>query len=161
LSRADGRREEHQMQIRTFRQVAAAAVTLLITAAPALAADAPVGPVQWQSVVKTDNVEAFVDPASVKAAGTGLEAMVKQNYSQPQPAAKKGKSYLSTGNLYRFDCTQRRIGLKDLRAYDGLDLQGKLVQKATAKDKNMQWLDAAERTVFGEILDFVCKAPGG
>lgn len=149
------------MQTREFRPLAAVALALAIAAAPAVAADAPVAPVAWQSVAKTDTVEAFVDPASIKAAGTGLEANVKQNYAQPQPAAKKGKSFLSTGNIYRFDCAQRRVGLKDLRAYEGIDLQGKVVQKATAKDKNMQWLDAPVRTVFGEMLDFVCKAPGG
>ena len=150
------------MQTREFRPLAAVALALAIAAAPAVAADRPpVAPVEWQSVAKTDSVEAFVDPASIKALGAGLEANVKQNYAQPQPAAKKGKSYLSTGNIYRFDCTQRRVGLKDLRAYEGLDLQGKVVQKATARDKNVQWLDAPVRTVFGEILDFVCKAPGG
>jgi hypothetical protein len=149
------------MLIRVVRPLAAATLVLSMTLAPALAADVPVGPVQWEPVTKTDNVEVFVDPASIHAAGTGLEVTVKQNYAQPQPAAKKGKSYLSTGNVYRIDCAQRRLGLKDLRAYDGLDLQGKLVQKATAKDKNMQWLDAPERTVFGEIVDFVCRPPGG
>ena len=91
-----------------------------------------------------------------------LEARVKQNYAQAQPAAKKDKSYLSTRSLYRFDCAQRKIGMKELRAYSGADLQGEVVQKATSKDKNMQWLPAEDRTVFGELLDYVCKgAPTG
>lgn len=111
----------------------------------------------WQSVAKTDNQEAFVSTSSMTSVDGQLEARVKQNYAQAQPAAKKNKSYLSTGNVYRFDCAQRRIGMKELRAYSGADLQGDVVQKATSRDKNMQWLPAEERTVFGELLDYVCK----
>jgi hypothetical protein len=117
---------------------------------------------KWQSVAKTDNQEAFVATASIAIVDSQLEARVKQNYVQAQPAAKKDKSYLSTRSLYRFDCAQRKIGMKELRAYSGADLQGEVVQKATSKDQNMQWLPAEERTVFGELLDYVCKAaPAG
>ena len=100
-----------------------------------------------------------VDHRALATVAGQLEARVKQNYAQAQPAAKKDKSYLSTRSLYRFDCAQRKIGLKELRAYSGADLQGEVVQKATSKDKNMQWLPAEDRTVFGELLDYVCKGP--
>jgi hypothetical protein len=140
------------------------AVVALVLACPvgvALAQDAASGD-KWQSVAKTDHQEAFVNTTSIVTVGSQLEARVKQNYMQAQPAAKKDKSYLSTRSLYRFDCAQRRIGMKELRAYSGADLQGDVVQKATSKEKNMQWLPAEERTVFGELLDYVCKgAPTG
>lgn len=140
------------------------AVVALVLTSPvgvALAQDAASGD-KWQSVAKTDHQEAFVNTTSIVTVGSQLEARVKQNYAQAQPAAKKDKSYLSTRSLYRFDCAQRRIGMKELRAYSGADLQGDVVQKATSKDKNMQWLPAEERTVFGELLDYVCKgAPTG
>jgi hypothetical protein len=135
------------------------AVVALVLTSPvgvALAQDAASGD-KWQSVAKTDHQEAFVNTTSIVTVGSQLEARVKQNYAQAQPAAKKDKSYLSTRSLYRFDCAQRRIGMKELRAYSGADLQGDVVQKATSKDKNMQWLPAEERTVFGELLDYVCK----
>ena len=140
------------------------AVVALALACPvgvALAQDAASGD-KWQSVAKTDHQEAFVNTAAITTVGGQLEARVKQNYAQAQPAAKKDKSYLSTRSLYRFDCAQRKIGMKELRAYSGADLQGEVVQKATSKDKNMQWLPAEDRTVFGELLDYVCKAaPAG
>jgi hypothetical protein len=123
----------------------------------------PVAPVAiaWQSVAKTDAQEAFVDDGSVQSVGGMLEASVKQDFAQPQPAAKEGRSYLSTRTLYRFDCAQRRIAMKDVRAFAGSDLQGETVQKATSTDKGLQWLDAPAATVFGELLDHVCKgAPG-
>ena len=135
------------------------AVVALVLTSPvgvALAQDAASGD-KWQSVAKTDHQEAFVNTTSIVTVGSQLEARVKQNYAQAQPAAKKDKNYLSTRSLYRFDCAQRRIGMKELRAYSGADLQGDVVQKATSKDKNMQWLPAEERTVFGELLDYVCK----
>jgi hypothetical protein len=135
------------------------AVVALVLTSPvgvALAQDAASGD-KWQSVAKTDHQEAFVNTTSIVTVGSQLEARVKQNYAQAQPAAKKDKSYLSTRSLYRFDCAQRRIGMKELRAYSGADLQGDVVQKATSKEKNMQWLPAEERTVFGELLDYVCK----
>jgi hypothetical protein len=124
----------------------------------------PVAPVTiaWQSVAKTDSQEAFVDNGSVRSLGGMLEASVKQDYAQPQPAAKEGRTYLSTRTVYRFDCAQRRIAMKDVRAFSGSELQGETVQKATSTDKYLQWLDAPAATVFGELLDHVCKgAPGG
>jgi hypothetical protein len=149
------------MTHRNLWTVLAAVLTLGTTVAQAQSPD-PAATDKWQSVAKTDNQEAFVNVASIKLVAGMPEARVKQNFTQAQPSAKKGKSYLSARSTYRFDCAQRRVGMKELRAYPGLDLQGEVVQKATAADKNMQWNDATERTVFGELLDFVCgKAPAG
>jgi hypothetical protein len=149
------------MTHRNLWTVLAAVLTLSTTVAHAQSPD-PAATDKWQSVAKTDNQEAFVNVASIKLVAGMPEARVKQNFAQAQPSAKKGKSYLSARSTYRFDCAQRRVGMKELRAYPGLDLQGEVVQKATAADKNMQWNDASERTVFGELLDFVCgKAPAG
>jgi hypothetical protein len=117
---------------------------------------------KWQSVAKTDNQEAFVNGSSIAVVGTQLEARVKQNFAQPQPSAKKGKTYLSSRTTYRFDCDQRRMAMKEVRTYSGSDLQGEPVQKATSSDKNLQWFDAPDSTVFGELLDHVCsQSPGG
>jgi hypothetical protein len=147
--------------MRNVSSAVAVALAVVLSSGTSLAQDAGTGD-KWQSVAKTDNQEAFVATASIAIVGSQLEARVKQNYAQAQPAAKKDKSYLSTRSLYRFDCAQRKIGMKELRAYSGADLQGDVVQKATSKDKNMQWLPAEERTVFGELLDYVCKgAPAG
>jgi len=117
---------------------------------------------KWQSVAKTDTQEAFVNGSSIAVVGEQLEARVKQNFALPQPSAKKGKTYLSSRTTYRFDCAQRRMAMKEVRTYAGSDLQGEPVQKATSSDKNLQWLDAPDSTVFGELLDHVCGAsPGG
>jgi hypothetical protein len=52
--------------------------------------------------------------------------------------------------------------MQEVRTYAGSDLQGEPVQKATSSDKNLQWLDAEDGTVFGELLDYVCgRSPGG
>ncbi len=150
------------MQFSNSLSVAMAVLALAGPATAAHAQDAAGGADKWVSVAKTDNQEAFVNVASIKSVTGMPEARVKQNFAQPQPAAKKDKTYLSTRSTYRFDCAGRRVGMKELRAYPGADLQGEAVQKATAKDKNLQWNDAPKSTVFGELLDFVCsKAPAG
>jgi hypothetical protein len=117
---------------------------------------------KWDSVAKTDGQEAFVNTSSIVVAGAQLEAKVKQNFAEAQPSAKKNKSYLSSRTTFRFDCTGRRMAMKEVRTYAGSDLQGDPVQKATSGDKNLQWLDAGESTVYGEVLDYVCgHSPGG
>ena len=117
---------------------------------------------QWQSVAKTDLQEAFIDPSTLAIVDGYVEAGTKLNFAQAQPSAKKDKSYLSARNTYRFDCAQRRVAMKEIRAYEGPDLQGAQVQKATSSSRNLQWLDAPERTVFGELLDYACRnAPPG
>jgi hypothetical protein len=147
--------------MRNVSSAVAVVLAVVLSSGTSFAQDAGTGE-KWQSVAKTDNVEAFVNTSSIVTVGGQLEARVKQNYATPQPAAKKGKTYLSSRSTYRFDCAQRRIGMKELRFYDGADLQGATVGKATASDKNMQWEPAEPRTVFGELLDHVCKgAPAG
>lgn len=116
---------------------------------------------KWQPVASTETQEAFVNVASIKNVGGMLEARVKQNFVQPQPSAKKDKTYLSTRSTYRFDCAGRRVGMKEVRAYPMTDLQGDAVQKMTSSDKNMQWNDAPSDTVFGHMLDFVCTHSTG
>jgi hypothetical protein len=143
-----------------FRNRLAGTVAALALFGPAaMAQDTVSTSDKWESVVRTDNQEAFVNVASVKDVAGMPEARVKQNFAQPQPSAKKNKTYQSTRSTYRFDCAQRRVGMKELRAYPGPDLQGDVVQKATSSDKNMQWTDAPKNTVFGELLDFVCSGP--
>lgn len=144
------------MSIRHAVLIAAGACALVFATRPAAGQDAAAE--KWQSVAKTDTQEVFVKAGSIVAIGAQLEARVKQNYVQAQPAAKAGKSYLSSRTTYRFDCTQRRVAMKEIRAFAGADLQGDEVQKATRSDKNLIWLDAAPRTVFGELLDHVCQA---
>lgn len=147
--------------MRNVSSAVAVVLAVVLSSGTALAQDAGTGE-KWQSVAKTDNVEAFVNTSSIASVGGQLEARVKQNYATPQPAAKKGKTYLSSRSIYRFDCAGRKVGMKELRFYEGADLQGEAVGKATAKDKNLQWQPADERTVFGELLDYVCKgAPAG
>lgn len=137
------------------------AIVLALAGPGALAQETPAAD-KWQSVAKTDNQEAFVNGSSIVAVGEQLEARVKQNFALPQPSAKKGKTYLSSRTTYRFDCAQRRMAMKEVRTYAGSDLQGEPVQKATSSDKNLQWLDAPDSTVFGELLDYVCsQSPGG
>lgn len=143
----------------SIRHTALAAACALVLANPAAVAQtAAPATDKWQSVARTDNQEAFVNAPSIVAVAGQLEAKVKQNFAQPQPAAKKGKSYLSSRTKYRFDCAQRRMAMKDVRAFAGADLTGEEVQKATSSDKNLIWMDAAPKTVFGELLDYVCKA---
>ncbi len=149
------------MSIRYAVLIAAGACALVLVAPAAAGQDTVATP--WQSVAKTDTQEVFVKAGSIVAVGAQLEARVKQNYVQAQPAAKAGKSYLSSRTTYRFDCAQRRVAMKDVRAFAGSDLQGGEVQKATSRDKNLIWLDAAPKTVFGELLDHVCRggSPAG
>jgi len=146
--------------------VLAAACALVLANPAAFAQTAAPAMDKWQSVVKTDNQEAFVNAPSIVVVGGQLEAKVKQNFAQPQPAAKQGKSYLSSRTRYRFDCAARRMALKEVHAFAGADLAGEEVQKLTSSDKNLIWMDAAPKTVFGELLDHVCKvatapAPAG
>jgi hypothetical protein len=140
--------------------IGALALALVVSACATAPQTAAVG--QWQSVARTDLQEAFIDASTLVIVDGYVEAGTKLNFFQAQPSAKKDKSYLSARNTYRFDCAQRRVAMKEIRAYEGPDLQGAQVQKATSSDKNLQWLDAPERTVFGELLDFVCEnAPPG
>lgn len=143
------------------RHHAPLAILLALATLPAasLAREPQTTPATWQSVAKTENQEAFVDPATRAVVGGFVEVHAKQNFVLAQPSAKKGKTYLSTRAIYRFDCAQRKVAMKELRAYAGPDLQGATVQKAKTGERNLQWLDAPESTVFGELLDYACEAP--
>jgi len=138
--------------------LAAVVISAALAAGPASAQEAAD---KWQSVAKTDNQEAFVNVQSIVMVGGQPEAKVKQNFTAPQHSAKPGQTYLSARTVYRFDCAQRRVAMKEIRAFPGADLQGEAVQKASRSDKNLLWEDAPERTVFGELLDYVCKAAAG
>jgi hypothetical protein len=119
--------------------------------APAAHAD------DWVSVAKSDHTEVFVKPASLAPAGQWLAVRTRQNFSDPQPSAKQGKSFLSARNDYRIDCAQRRLAYKQIQAYAQADLQGEVVQKTKIGENNLKWMDAPASTVFGELLDYACS----
>jgi hypothetical protein len=124
-----------------------------VVAAPAHAA------AEWVSVAKTDRTEVFANPASLEVSpkSSWLIVRTRQNFSEPQPSAKKDKTFLSARNEYRVDCAQRRLAYREMRAFADLDLQGVEVQKTRISEKNLKWMDAPSSTVFGEILDYACK----
>lgn len=111
---------------------------------------------EWVSVAKGDRTEVFVRPSTLKWEGAWLSVRTRQNFVEPQAAAKKGKTFLSARNDYRIDCPQRRLAYSEIRAFAAADLQGDVVQKTRIGEKNLKWMDAPERTVFGELLDYAC-----
>ena len=104
----------------------------------------------------------FVRPSTLKWEGAWLSVRTRQNFVEPQPSAKQGKTFLSARNDYRIDCQQRRLAYQEIRAFAAADLQGDVVQKTRIGEKNLKCLDAPDRTVFGELLDYACpNAPAG
>lgn len=113
---------------------------------------------EWIAVAKTDRTEVFANPASLGISPSSwVIVATRQNFTEPQPAAKKGKAFLSARNEYRVDCASRRLAYREIDAYAGLDLQGERVQKTKVGEKNLKWMDAPTGTVFGEILDYACR----
>ena len=126
------------------------AVFLLTTTEAAQAAN-------WVSVAKTDRTEAFVNTVSLGRSGPFVVVRTRQNFTEAQPAAKKGKTFLSARNEYRVDCAARKLAYAEIHAYEALDLQGAVVQKTRIGEKNLKWMDAPASTVFGAILDYSCQ----
>ncbi|MGB7737969.1 MAG: surface-adhesin E family protein [Steroidobacteraceae bacterium] len=117
----------------------------------------------WVAIAKSDRTEVFANPATLGVSpASWVIVRTKQNFVEPQPSAKKGKSFLSARNEYRVDCAQRRLAYREMATYSQLDLQGDSVQKTRIGEKNLKWMDAPTGTVFGEIVDYACKnVPAG
>ncbi|MBL8201745.1 MAG: hypothetical protein JNK40_12290 [Chromatiales bacterium] len=152
------------MSKRTALAAVTAAMTTLITAcATAPTSSVPVTEA-WYKVAVSGSEEAFVDTNSIRAAGGLVQVQVKENYLAPRPAAKEGKTFRSARTDYRLDCARRKVAMRQTEAFEGTDLQGNVVQKASRSEKNLIWVDAPRASVFGEVLDYGCKnapAPGG
>ncbi|MDH4164829.1 MAG: hypothetical protein OEY13_00735 [Gammaproteobacteria bacterium] len=117
----------------------------------------------WVSIAKSDRTEVFANPASLGVSpASWVIVRTKQNFVEPQPSARKNKSFLSARNEYRVDCAQRRLAYREMASYSQLDLQGDSVQKTKIGEKNLKWMDAPSGTVFGAIVDYACKnVPAG
>lgn len=112
---------------------------------------------KWYSVATSDSEEAFVNTNTIKLVGTNVEVKVKENFTAPRPAAKQGKTFLSTRTLYRVDCATRKLAMAKTEAFSGKDLQGDVVQKASRNDRNLIWMDAPPASVFFEIVTYTCR----
>lgn len=111
----------------------------------------------WQPVAESDAKQVFFNAESLKRAGDLVTVWAKENYAEPQPAAKKGRTYRSARVEYRLDCAQRRVATASVKAYPEVDLGGEVVQKASWSDKNLQWLEAPAGTVFDAMLKYACE----
>jgi len=144
------------MRNRTELAAVAAVLTTLISSCAT--APAPSVPLEaWYKVAISGSEAAFVDTNSIRRVGTLVDVQVKENYLAPKPAAKEGKTFQSARTDYRLDCAQRKVAMRETEAFEGSDLQGKEVQKASRNDRNLIWMDAPRASVFGEILDYGCK----
>lgn len=114
---------------------------------------------KWYAVATSDSEVAFVNTRSIRTAGTGIEVKVKENFNAPRPAAKAGRTFLSTRTLYRVDCAGQKIAMAKTEAFSGADLQGEVVQKASRNDRNLIWMDAPPASVFFEIVAYTCRHP--
>jgi hypothetical protein len=149
------------MRIRNVSSLAVGFASVMLACGPAAAQGAPAaGADKWYSVATSDSEEAFVNTNSIKLVGTTVEVRVKENFTAPRPAAKEGKTFLSTRTVYRVDCATRKIAMSSTEAFAAKDLQGDRVQKASRNDRNLMWMDAPPATVFFEIVTYACrKAP--
>lgn len=111
----------------------------------------------WQPVAESDAKQVFFNAESLKRAGDLVTVWAKENYTAPQPAAKKNRTYLSTRVEYRLDCAQRKVATASVKAYPEAELVGEVVQKASWSDKNLVWLDAPPGTVFDSMLKYACE----
>jgi hypothetical protein len=132
-------------------RIAASIIGALVCVSAVVAAPAHAA-AEWVSVAKTDRTEVFANPASlgVSPKSSWLIVRTRQNFAEPQPSAKKNKTFLSARNEYRVDCAQRRLAYSEMHAFAE-------VQKTRISEKNLKWMDAPSGTVFGEILDYACK----
>lgn len=137
------------------RPLLAGMLWLLTVAAPAAFGDEPTG--DWLSVAKSERTELYVRPASLAWDGPWLSVRTRQEFVEPQPSANKGKTFRSARNEYRVDCSQRRLAYREMEAYAEPALQGARVQRTKIGERNLKWMDAPERTVFGELLDYACQ----
>jgi hypothetical protein len=149
--------------LQSSRSGVLSAIGVLALAWSGMAPAAEPADAAWVSIARTDRTEVFADPASVGRSSSAPWVIVstKQNFTEPQPSAKKGKSFLSAHNEYRVDCDNRRLAYREMRTYAEPDLLGSPVQKTKIGEKNLKWMDAASGTVFGEILDYACANASG
>ena len=134
------------------RLLAVTAAVALLQPVAAIAQDS-----DWRAVGEGDAKKIYVKRSSMTRVGDIADAAVKENFIQPQPAGKKGETYLSAKNKYRLDCSQNKVAYRKMVAYSQPDLQGEIVQKVSYKDKNLTWVDAIEGTMNGTLLRFVCS----
>jgi hypothetical protein len=134
-----------------------AAQTTRIAAGLLLAYPLALPAADWQPIAESDAKQVFFNAESLKRAGDLVTVWAKENYSAPQPAAKKNKTYLSTRVEYRLDCAQRKVATASIKAYPEAELGGDVVQKAAWSDKNLQWLDAPPGSVFDAMLNYACQ----
>ena len=127
------------------------ALVLVFTGAPGAHAQD-----EWVSIARSDRTELFVKPSTLAWAGDWISVRSKQNFVEPQPSARKRRTFLSARNEYRIACAHRKIAYREMRAFAEPDLQGTVVQKSRTSDKNLVWMNADEGTVFGELLEFAC-----
>jgi len=126
----------------------------------AIAQQAPAtGGDKWYSVATSDSEVAFVKTNSIKQVGATVQVKVKENFTAPRPAAKAGKTFLSTLTVYRVDCGSKKIAMSKNEAFSGSDLQGDVVQKASRNDRTLIWMHAPPASVFFEIVTYTCRQP--
>jgi hypothetical protein len=111
----------------------------------------------WQSVAESDVKQVFFNAETLRRAGDLVTVWAKENYSTPQPAAKKNRTYLSARVEYRLDCARRMVATASIKVYPETELGGEVVQKASWSDKNLQWLDAPPGTVLDSMLNYACR----
>ncbi len=148
------------MRINVVSSLVLGVASVILVCGMAAAQQAPAtGASKWYSVATSDSEVAFVNTSSIKQVGTTVEVKVKENFTAPRPAAKAGKTFLSTRTLYRVDCASKKIAMSKNEAFSGADLQGDVVQKASRNDRNLIWMDAPAASVFFEIVTYTCRHP--
>lgn len=121
---------------------------------------APAGPPpgNWQQAADAENQVAWVDVDSLQQTNNGLRTVSKVNFAQPQPWGNG--SFQSARNTFILDCAGRRLADRENLIFEGPDLSGKQLSRASRNQNNLIWRDAPARSVDGEILAFSCRQYG-
>jgi len=118
----------------------------------------PVGAANWLRLTQHDQIEIYVDEASVRKHGKLMQAWDRKDYPSPQTAIfAPFEQYRSMKALGYYDCAKKKAALRELVLYADPHLSGKVVADIKVPRAHLAFEPEAAGTVGGALLKYVCR----
>jgi hypothetical protein len=125
---------------------------ILILLSPSLVVSAET---DWQIVGKIKGAEISFDTSSIQLREKKLSAWVRMDYQKAQTYLG-GKVYLSSLELWVFNCESQQIGTASVTLYSNQRAEGSVVSSTDWPSALVEMVPTPPGSTGGSLLEFVC-----
>lgn len=120
------------------------------------------GAQDWLPVGETDELQDYLDSASVARHGDRVSAWFLDNFFVAQDASERDKTYMSRKSHLHFDCREGLFAVEEVVLFNRLNGEGRVTGKTPRRrTSDLKFEPVPDGSLLADMMDLACDFDEG